>query len=105
MSAVGKETSLFDIPVCNSFQAKVLNDQLCYEVDLNKFRHDDNIVRELKLGFTFIMDYNEDRQVTFDRDFSEQIEFGLTSSIMESDRNQYASIYLNTIGKIMLIYI
>ena len=37
MSAMGVKIDQFDVPVCNSFQAKVLNDQLCYEVDLNRF--------------------------------------------------------------------
>ena len=36
MSAMGVKIEEFDIPVCNSFQAKVLNDQLCYKVDLNR---------------------------------------------------------------------
>ena len=37
MSAMGIMLDLFDVPVCNSFQARILNDQLCYEVDLNPF--------------------------------------------------------------------
>ena len=36
MSTVGENIDLFDVPICNSFQAKNLNDQLCYEVDLRK---------------------------------------------------------------------
>ena len=68
---VGIKIDQFDVPVCNSFQAKILNDQLCYEVDLNKFSIKDNIDNELKLGFAFLMDYNEDRQVTL---FNEDVE-------------------------------
>ena len=71
MSIVGVKIDQFDVPVCNSFQAKILNDQLCYEVDLNKFSIKDNIDNELKLGFAFLMDYNEDRQVTL---FNEDVE-------------------------------
>ena len=44
-------------------------DQLCYEVDLNKYKNYDNIEQQLKLGFVFFMDYNEDRQVTFNQDY------------------------------------
>ena len=62
MSSVGVKIEALDIPVCNSFQARILNDQLCYEIDLNRFSNKDNIERELKLGFNFIMNYNEDRQ-------------------------------------------
>ena len=33
---MGVKIDQFDVPVCNSFEATVLNDQLCYEVDPNK---------------------------------------------------------------------
>ena len=48
MSSVGVKIDQFDVPVCNSFQAKILNAQLCYEVDLNWLSHKHNIKRELK---------------------------------------------------------
>ena len=68
MSVVGVKIDQFDVPVCNSFQAKVLNDQLCYEVDLNRFTNKVNWEDETKLGFNFIMDYNEDRQIKMDEE-------------------------------------
>ena len=98
LSAMGVEIDQFSFPVCNSFKEKVLNDQLCYEVDLNRFVNVNTIDRDLELGFTFIMDYNEDRQVTFDRIISNRENIGLTTSIVESDHHQHAFIYLNTIG-------
>ena len=98
MSAMGVEIDQFSFPVCNSFKEKVLNDQLCYEVDLNRFVNMNTIDRDLELGFTFIMDYNEDRQVTFDRNISNRENIGLTTSIVESDHHQHAFIYLDTIG-------
>ena len=63
MSLVGTQSHLFEVPVCNSFQAKILNDQLCYEIDLNSFTNQENIEKQLKSGFAFVMDYNEDRQI------------------------------------------
>ena len=98
MSAMGVEIDQFSFPVCNSFKETVLNDQLCYEVDLNRFVNVNTIDRDLELGFTFIMDYNEDRQVTFDRNISNRENIGLTTSIVESDHHQHAFIYLDTIG-------
>ena len=97
MDAVGKKIDQFDITVCNSFQATVINDQLCYEVDLNKFSDKDSIDRELKLGFNFIMDYNEDRQIKFDWT-SPKFEINLATSAVYSDEMQQALIYLNTVG-------
>ena len=98
MSAIGIKIDQFEWPVCNSFEAKILNDQLCYEIDLNRFADKDNIQRQLKLGFNFIMDYNEDRQVTFDN-VRKPKELGITSSIVNSHMENHALIYLNTIGK------
>ena len=99
MSIMGKRIKKFDVPVCNSFKAKILNDQLCYEVDLNRFSaKKDNIENELKLGFHFLMDYNEDRQVTFDYN-SMKKELGLAKSFSASDQNRHAFVYLDTIGK------
>ena len=97
MSAMGVKIDNFDVPVCNSFQAKIMNDQLCYEVDLNKFSDKNNIENELELGFHFLMDYNEDRQVTFNRYISDK-ELGLAKSVSASDKNQHAFVYLETIG-------
>ena len=100
MSAMGIMIDQFDYPVCNSFQSKIQNDQLCYEVDLQTFSQ--NIKNELELGFTFLMDYNEDRQVTLDQNISET-KVGLAKSVSSSDQNQDAFIYLDTIGKFLNI--
>ena len=97
MSAMGVEIDQFQFPVCNSFQAKIMNDQLCYEVDLNRFSDEHNIKNQLKLGFHFLMDYNEDRQVTFDQNSSGK-EIDLAKSVSASDQNQHAFVYLDTIG-------
>ena len=97
MSSVGVSFDKFDVPVCNSFQAKILNDQLCYEVDLNKFSV--NIERELKTGFTFVMDYNVDRQISFEEMIPTKNHLSLGNIVAESDNVYHAFIYLDTIGK------
>ena len=96
---MARKIAHFEVPVCNSFKAKVLNDQLCYEVDLNEFSNKSNLQRELKSGFNFIMDYNEDRQVTFNHNFSRGEDMSLTGNVVESDQDQQAVIYLNTVGE------
>ena len=64
METVGVKIKQFDIPVCKSFEAKILNDQFCYEVNLQNFSTREIFLNELRYGFLFLMDYNEDRQVT-----------------------------------------
>ena len=98
MSAMGVKIDQFNVPVCNSFQAKILNDQLCYEVDLNTFSNENSIKNELKLGFHFLMDYNEDRQVTFDQNMIKK-DLDLAKSVSASDENEHAFVYLDTIGR------
>ena len=66
MDAMGTKAEGFNYSVCNSFKEKILNDQLCYEVDLEKFKDRKNINNQLKKGLILILDYNEDRQTSFD---------------------------------------
>ena len=99
MSVVGVNLDQFDVPVCNSFKAKINNDQLCYEVDLNRFSNKSNIAEELELGFNFFMDYNEDRQVIRQSTVGKEEKSGISANLLESDKNQHAFIYLDTIGK------
>ena len=100
MESVGVKIDEFDVPVCNIFEAKIQNDQLCYEVDLNVLSHKHNVNRELKLGFNFLMDYNEDRQVTLDHGIIKtKKNKTLASSILETHQDQQAFMYLNTIGR------
>ena len=100
--SMGVKIEQFGVPVCKSFQAKVLNDQLCYEVDLNRFVEKDKVDKYLKLGFSFAMDYNEDRQVVMDKNMNKNMmnANGWSNSIVELNTDQTALVYLNTIGKV-----
>ena len=100
MSQMGINIDEFDVPVCNSFQARIVNGQICYEVDLNRFSNTCNNAKELELGFYFLMDYNEDRQVTRQSNLAQEDRIsGLGANLLESHKNQHAFIYLDTIGK------
>ena len=48
------------------------------------------------------MDYNEDRQVTFDQNITKKT-VSLANNVIVSDTDQHAFIYLDTIGKIKSI--
>ena len=101
MLSMGVKIEQFEFPVCYSFQPKVLNDQLCYEVDLNRFSNEKNKDNELKLGFSFLMDYNEDRQVNLgDKDLRPEDvgENNFVNSLTDSENDKNAVIYISTIG-------
>ena len=62
MLKMGRKIDQFDDPVCNSFRPRVLDKQLCYEVDVNEYFKHPNF-DDLKIGLVLILDYNEDRQM------------------------------------------
>ena len=104
MSAMGVRNGHFNVTTCNSFQAKIINDQLCYEVDLNRFSNNDNIHNEIKTGFIFFMDYNEDRQ-TFDSD-NRTVEYkSFANRLFKRDNKKHASIVIDTIGNLVQQFI
>ena len=62
ISALGVKIDQLYAPVCNSFKARVLNNQLCYEVDVNELISESFSANELKLGLVLLIDENWDRQ-------------------------------------------
>ena len=99
MSSMGNKIDQFDVPVCNSFEAKIFNFQLCYEVDLSKYQNFENIEKDLELGLAFFMDYNEDRQIRLNDTFALANNESLGSRFDGSKKDENAYIYLNTIGR------
>ena len=48
------------VPVCNSFKAKIVQDQLCYQVD--PFNYVKSLsIKESKLSLILYINFNEDR--------------------------------------------
>ena len=87
---MGRGKKGFQVPVCDSFEAKIRNDQLCYEVNLEKYKDKKLIKQQLKAGLVLVLDYNLDRQ-------SEQYN---PSKRYSSEKNvQNFHIYLDTISK------
>ena len=61
MSIVGVKIPEIEDPVCNSFRPKLLQDQLCYEVDPNKFK---TFIKEGdEISLELFINYNEDRKI------------------------------------------
>ena len=80
---LGIKVDDFGVPVCNSFKAKILEDQLCYSVDPNHYRN--LLDKKNDLELTLYINYNEDR------------EFHL--SLEEEDLRNDRSVIAETIGK------
>ena len=106
MSVMGVKIEQFDVPICNSFKRRVLNNQLCYQVDINRYIRNNQMNNEdvLKSGLLFLMDYNEDRQIRTWVDDGTRVDLhadeSLQSKLIHTEDKSHAHIYLNTIGKI-----
>ena len=87
-NVTGEHTDIFSVPVCNIFKETMVEGQLCYQADVDRFR--DEVEREkiVSEGFVFLLDYNEDRMGTV----------GVVEEDME-EGNADAMIYVETVGK------
>ena len=59
---LGVRNSNFKFPVCSAFRKKIVHGELCYQVNINKFKKSFSD-RDLSRGLTFLLDYNEDRKL------------------------------------------
>ena len=91
---IGEKIDDFKVPVCNIFVAKNWNDQVCYELDLNLLKHEDDISIEyqLKDGILLILDLNEERQ--FEK-HSEKVE---KARNLYEDEDNSVQVHLDSIG-------
>ena len=49
--------------MCNIFKKSMVDGQLCYKADVNKFRNKVDKKKIATEGFVFILDYNDNRMV------------------------------------------
>ena len=87
---MGRQIIGFHDPVCDSFEAKVRNDQLCYEVDLEKYKDKHKIKEQLKSGLVLLLDYNLERQS----------EMYNPKKVHKDSSENKVHIYLDTISKL-----
>ena len=59
---IGAKIQEFEIPVCNIFKPRNYLDQLCYETNLQDLKDSQKIGKQLEMGLTLVLDYNEERQ-------------------------------------------
>ena len=97
MSALGTKIEQLSVPVCNSFKARVLNDQLCYEVDLNKIISRPLTTKDLKLGLALLIDENKERQYNLTSIVNGELRDG-DLSIAKKQNEDTFSIHISSIG-------
>ena len=95
-SITGEYSDILNITVCNIFKKTIVNGQLCYRADVNKFKDKVEKKKIAKEGFVFLLDYNENRMVELGGGMDRRHE----SELYEIEKgNDDALIYVETIGK------
>ena len=90
---IGAKINEYDIPVCNIFKPKNYLDQLCYETNLDDLKNSQKIEKQLEMGLTLVLDYNEERQMY---NLKEKNESQAINTLYPD--NDDVSIYLDTIS-------
>ena len=70
------------------------NNQLCYEVDLKKFKNPKNMEEQLKSGLVLILDCNEERQ----SEHYDPTRAGGKENKFRSEKKNEIHIHLDTIS-------
>ena len=103
MDLIGEKLSHFQVPVCSLFRKKIFSGQVCYEADLNQFKNKIDWKRALKIGFSFIIDTNDEYDVKnlFQRKSPRGLENNIVFKIFkETEDNNKFSVMLKTISEI-----
>ena len=101
MSVMGEKIDQFDWPVCNKFKPKMLEGQLCYQVDVNEFKDQVDGQKAIKHGMLIMMDYNQDKSIT-DVHLNGPLANDLHETLSEEDKKHGAKIYIETLGRTTL---
>ena len=91
---LGKKINEFDIPVCNIFKPTNHLDQVCYETNLQELKDNLKIAKQLEVGLTLVLDYNEERQ---NYNTIPKNKFQAKRALYRNDND--VSIYLDTISR------
>ena len=90
---IGARIQEFETPVCNIFRPRLYLDQICYETNLQDLKDSQKIGKQLEMGLTLVLDYNEERQ---NYNIMEQNESQAKNALYTG--NDDVSIYLDTIS-------
>ena len=99
MTGVSEKVPEFDLPVCRSFTKTVIDGQLCYELEVDKFFAGHKKYQQLVKGLTFVLDYNEDRNLVRFREAEKTREVNIVDNIVNFEESNEALIYIKSISR------
>ena len=96
MSLLGVSNGNFTFPVCSAFKKRIVHGAPCYQVNINNFKKSFT-ERELRRGLTFLLDYNEDRQLSENPGENAQHN-NMVDKFVDFEEDNKAMIHIDTIS-------
>ena len=93
MSTMGVKFDQYDFPFCYAFKAKILEGQLCYVVDPNKYKR--YLRNKDKIGLELYISLNEERKLSLKELNELNFNYSIDQSIEDNEM-----VSLGTIGNI-----
>ena len=91
------------LPVCSSFKKKLLDGQLCYQIDVNTLINETSATGLQKGGLALLVDDNAEYDLTtFGRTPEEDVFDDFTEEFFETEESEKIMIHIETISKTIL---
>ena len=107
MSLLGRKADGFQDPVCSAFTGKIVNNQLCYEINLNRFRDQVDWEESLQSGLSLVIDTNDEydvRKLMTEDGNIKTTEEDMLDSYFNKNLQEKFSILLKTISKYSILF-
>ena len=101
---LSREYGNFSLPVCNSFKKRLLDGQLCYQIDVNRIINETTAAGLQKGGLSLLVDANTEYDLTRVRMTPEEDVFDdFTEEFFEAEESENIMIHIETISKTILL--
>ena len=97
---LSREFGNFSLPVCSSFKKRLLERQLCYQIDVNTIINETTAAGLQKGGLSLLVDANFEYDMTRVRMTPEEEVFDdFTEEFFEAEESEKIMIHIETISK------
>ena len=101
MLKMGVKIDQFNQPVCGSFTRKILKDQVCYEIDVNRVKDESESSENMNIGLGFLYDNNVERFLQIDDSGRgrRNDNLGFLNNFVTLEETQKTLVYISSLGK------
>ena len=101
MSIMGSMVDGLRLPVCDKFERKIIEDRICYQIDVNEFSENVDKKKFINDGLLLVLDYNEEKMLSRKKMATRETATGLSDirSSKNSDEEE-SLVYVETLGEI-----